>query len=666
MKHHLISRLTVFFLLLCLFVQVIPFASAKQFSDVTRNQFPDYFDAINYVSDNGIMNGVSSTEFGPNIAVSRAVFITTLYRYAGSPSSYASIPFTDLSSSHWAYNAVRWGVKYNIVTGTSATTFEPDALITREQAMTFLWRFLYNYRNGTPYYHGSISGCTDYSSISSYARTPMYWAVSNAILYKSSNRIYPQSVVYRKELALWIMRYGQNVDGVRYGKDNFCFLNEESSFALDSSDRLRMTQYQYDMLIDGASETNLRHINNELNGQFCGVCFGMSLCVLLDKKGMIDFNSNFSKNTNTMYAMPSPSASSNKHIYVYDKNDGSTFPVSESVICFYSLARYRIEKFNYVRVETDQSEFYESFVNDLRTYGAAIFEYKAKYNNEIIGHVIAAYGMPKLVGEYYEIKYYDPNEQTEQLMRISSNYRTIDISFNGVSVTPYDTVYCADLFSLRALDIDGDYNKYPYASSSTNSITSSMSLTTDSQAACTSNEVWVGVYAEGCHTITNDSGEILNFDNGIVSGTMDVFEKKYMFNLDAPSVAYYRVPLSNSFTFETDTNAAFFTVNWGDLYRGFEGSSARIVTISPNEITALGTSMTYELYASAGIGSYRCYEMFGNDESFASLSIDDHIATANGNSSYQFYLESIVSNEIYADQVLESGGSSEIADIENG
>lgn len=139
-------------LLLALFLTAIPCASAKQYTDVTRSALPDYFDAINYVTDNGIMNGVSTSSFSPNEMVTRAMFITTLYRYAGSPSSFAAVSFTDISSSHYAYNAVKWGVKYNIVTGTTTTTFSPDEQVTREQAMTFLWRYLKNYVGGTPYY----------------------------------------------------------------------------------------------------------------------------------------------------------------------------------------------------------------------------------------------------------------------------------------------------------------------------------------------------------------------------------------------------------------------------------------------------------------------------------------------------------------------------------
>ena len=90
MKKHRLARLCSILLLAALLVSLtVPLASA--YSDVTRSAFPDYFDAINYVTDNGLMNGTSSTQFEPNSFVSRAMVVTTLYRMAGSPSSSASI-----------------------------------------------------------------------------------------------------------------------------------------------------------------------------------------------------------------------------------------------------------------------------------------------------------------------------------------------------------------------------------------------------------------------------------------------------------------------------------------------------------------------------------------------------------------------------------------------
>ena len=118
------------------------------------------------------MNGTSSTQFEPNSFVSRAMVVTTLYRMAGSPSSSASVSFTDVSSTDWFYAAVRWSVQYGIANGVTTTTFEPNSMVTREQALTFFLRYLKNFEKRTAYYHYSITYCGDYSQIDSYAVLP--------------------------------------------------------------------------------------------------------------------------------------------------------------------------------------------------------------------------------------------------------------------------------------------------------------------------------------------------------------------------------------------------------------------------------------------------------------------------------------------------------------
>lgn len=92
MKRCRLTRVcSVLLLVALLFSITVPFASA--YSDVTRSAFPSYFDAINYVTDNGLMNGTSSTTFEPNTVISRAMIVTTLHRLAGSPASYAQCQF---------------------------------------------------------------------------------------------------------------------------------------------------------------------------------------------------------------------------------------------------------------------------------------------------------------------------------------------------------------------------------------------------------------------------------------------------------------------------------------------------------------------------------------------------------------------------------------------
>ena len=124
--------------------------------------------------------------------------MTTLYRMAGSPQNYSAISFTDVSSSDWYYNPIRWAVKVGIATGVTTTTFEPNSMVTREQALTFFLRYLKNFEKRTAYYHYSITYCGDYSQIYSYAVDSFRWAVSMAL----SIRIVLQTISCSKVLCV--------------------------------------------------------------------------------------------------------------------------------------------------------------------------------------------------------------------------------------------------------------------------------------------------------------------------------------------------------------------------------------------------------------------------------------------------------------------------------
>lgn len=659
MNHRRTTRLTAVLLLLCLFVQTLPLASAKQFTDVSRNQLPDYFDAINYVSDNGIMNGVSATEFDPNGAVSRAMFITTLYRYAGSPSDYATVPFTDLPSSHWAYNAVRWGVKNNIVTGTTATTFEPDSLITREQAMTFLWRYLNNYQHKTPYYYGSITGCADYASITQYARTPMRWAVSNAIIFKSSNYIYPQSIVYRKELALWIMRFGQNVDGIRFGQDNFKFLNQHSSFRFATAawyegnsvyyyDVLRLSEKHYNLLKSAATAEEMKKIEIALKMPFGGVCFGMSLSALLDKKGIIDFNNNLSKNASTMYRVPAPSAQSANHYNVADYRDGVLFPASESAIHFYYLSQNIRSVIKLRDVNTQSANMYAPLIYALRTSGMLLVGYKQDIGDDTYAHAILLYGMPKVVGDYYEIACYDPNESTEQTVRVKTDGTAFYLA-DGTLVNRR-LEYCADFYGFGKLDIDGEYNSTSAAfAAAQSSADTAVAATADTEQA---KQIWISVDADSSCTVTNAEGEVLTLHDGAVSGTMEVYDTHFCGYDMMMQTDSYLVPYSSSFVFETTEEKNSFSVDWISHYCSLNAIGVRHAVLSESGITAEGRNMSYILSASVEDGAYRSYEAVGNSEAAVTMELLDGSARIHAKASYQASLFDILCNQHYAVQCV--------------
>ena len=109
------------------------------FSDISGDEW--FAGAIKWGKSIGITNGTSETNFSPNLSINRADFITMLYRYAGSPKVDGEIPFTDVSADSYYYDAVRWRYSKKIIKGITGTEFKPEVSCTREQAITFLYRY---------------------------------------------------------------------------------------------------------------------------------------------------------------------------------------------------------------------------------------------------------------------------------------------------------------------------------------------------------------------------------------------------------------------------------------------------------------------------------------------------------------------------------------------
>lgn len=113
--------------------------SQKGFNDVKPGDY--FYDAVNWAVEKGITTGTSATTFSPNASCTRAQIVTFLWRASGSPEpNTASNPFTDVAANAYYCKAVLWAVENGITTGTSATTFSPGAPCTRAQGVTFLWR----------------------------------------------------------------------------------------------------------------------------------------------------------------------------------------------------------------------------------------------------------------------------------------------------------------------------------------------------------------------------------------------------------------------------------------------------------------------------------------------------------------------------------------------
>ena len=144
----------------------------QPFVDVSPDAY--YADAVAWAVENGITNGTSDTTFGPNVSCTRAQMVTFLWRQAGAPKATGSNPFTDVQAGSYYYDAVLWAVEQGITSGTSATTFAPDATVTRAQTVTFLWR-----QAGAPVVDYAMS-FTDVDTNTYYGEA-VRWAVSEGV-----------------------------------------------------------------------------------------------------------------------------------------------------------------------------------------------------------------------------------------------------------------------------------------------------------------------------------------------------------------------------------------------------------------------------------------------------------------------------------------------------
>ena len=179
---------------------------------------PDYWahKGIDYCVRNRLMSGVGAGTFSPDTACTRAQIVKILYNRSGNQAdySYYYLPFTDVAPGAWYYNAVAWAYCNDVTSGTSATTFTPNAAITRQQLVTFLYRYTVKY---APEFTGNaapISAFPDAGSVANWAYAAMSWAVGNGLIKGNGHDngldyLDPNGSATRAQTATIIMRYCQ-------------------------------------------------------------------------------------------------------------------------------------------------------------------------------------------------------------------------------------------------------------------------------------------------------------------------------------------------------------------------------------------------------------------------------------------------------------------------
>ena len=115
-----------------------PKSAVMPFADVKSGSY--YYNAVLWAVENDITNGTSKTAFSPNENCSRGQIVTFLWRAEKSPAAGTANPFTDVKTGAYYADAVLWAVKEGVTNGTGKTTFSPDDNCTRAQIVTFIWR----------------------------------------------------------------------------------------------------------------------------------------------------------------------------------------------------------------------------------------------------------------------------------------------------------------------------------------------------------------------------------------------------------------------------------------------------------------------------------------------------------------------------------------------
>ena len=178
-----------------------PVVPEKLFADVSAEEY--YYEAVKWASENGVTGGIGENLFGAKLPCTRAQIVTFLWRAAGSPEPKGVSGFVDVSADAYYAKAVAWAVEEGIVSGTSATTFSPDAVCTRAQSVAFLYRAFGEKVN-------KAAGFSDVSADAYYADA-VAWAVENGVASGIGGGLFaPDQNCARGQIVAFLYRAYQN------------------------------------------------------------------------------------------------------------------------------------------------------------------------------------------------------------------------------------------------------------------------------------------------------------------------------------------------------------------------------------------------------------------------------------------------------------------------
>lgn len=185
-------------------------ALAAPFTDVTADDW--YSQQVDYVYEQGLMDGTSDTAFSPDVTLSRGMMLTILYRMAGKP-FVVGVNFTDVAYGTWYSDAALWAKQTGIAEGSGDGTLGHADPLTREQMAVMLYRYArqrgYSIRPGA-----GLEGFADADRVSSWAKDAVAWAVSSGLMQGSDGKLNPGGYADRAQTAVVIARFHQTWERV--------------------------------------------------------------------------------------------------------------------------------------------------------------------------------------------------------------------------------------------------------------------------------------------------------------------------------------------------------------------------------------------------------------------------------------------------------------------
>jgi len=179
------------------------------FTDVKESDW--FHESVDYVSLRGLMNGVEDDKFAPKGTMTRAMLVTVLYRLSGSGEVSGENTFKDVKAGQWYTDAVIWAKENGIVDGVSDTEFAPNANVTREQIATIMCRYAKFIGCGVEE-QADLAAYDDAASVSAWALESMRWANSVGLITgRTDTTLVPKGTATRAEVATILMRFCENI-----------------------------------------------------------------------------------------------------------------------------------------------------------------------------------------------------------------------------------------------------------------------------------------------------------------------------------------------------------------------------------------------------------------------------------------------------------------------